>query len=263
MPTLFPVKANALSVLPGINHAFFTRAGGVSAGLYWGLNAGLGSNDNQNHVLENRRRMTRHLNVGERDLASPYQVHSPDVVVANEAWSLERPTADGVVTRQSGLAIGVVTADCGPVLLADADSLVIGACHAGWKGALGGVLENTIDAMVDIGARRSAITAILGPTISQQNYEVGPSFPDPFIQQSTSNSHYFSPSDQSGHFMFDLTGYIVDRLSLAGVNSDTVRRCTYEDEDDFYSYRRTTHRLEPDYGRQLSAIVLNPGHPVD
>lgn len=242
--------------MPGIGHAFFTRVGGVSKGLYCGLNAGLGSGDHRDHVLENRRRMARHLAVEEGQIASPYQFHSPDVVVTTNAWADDRPKADGVVTRQKGLALGVVTADCGPVLLADAESGTIGACHAGWKGALGGVLENTIDAMEALGAQRGRITAVLGPTISQKNYEVGPNFPDPFLALSLDNRRYFSPSVNPGHHMFNLAGYIVDRLLTTGVQAGAVHRCTYGEEDLFYSYRRTTHRKEPDYGRQMSAIVL-------
>ena len=182
----------------------------------------------------------------------------PDVVVTEAAWQGdERPKADGVVTTRPGLAIGVVTADCGPVLFADSKAGVIGACHAGWKGALGGVLENTIEVMCQEGARRADITAVLGPTISQKNYQVGPGFADPFLEQSADNSAYFGPSDKPDHHQFNLTQYVVDRLSRAGVKAAAVNRCTYQEEENFFSYRRTTHRRETDYGRQLSAIVLN------
>ncbi len=256
MDSLSPVTAEALDALPGIRHAFFTRPGGVSGGLYSGLNAGLGSNDNRNHVLENRRRMSECLNVAQDRLASPYQVHSSDVVDAANALGIERPRADGVVTKDTELAVAVVTADCGPVLLADAHARIVAACHAGWKGALGGVLENTVQSMVQRGADIANITAVLGPTISQANYEVGPDFPNPFLDQSADNQDYFISSRNAGHFMFDLTGYIVDRLTGCGVNAMAVNRCTYAEEENFYSYRRTTHNKEPDYGRQLSAIVL-------
>lgn len=257
MSTISPIKSPSLSALSGISHSFFTRQGGVSKGIYHGLNAGLGSNDRRADVEENRRRMAHSLRVAENRLASPYQVHSPDVIITEQAWHDERPKADGIVTNQRGLALGIVTADCGPVLFADAEAGVIGACHAGWKGALTGVLENTVASMVELGAQASNITAILGPTISQANYQVGPDFPAPFIAQKASNSKYFSTSDKANHFQFDLTDYIVDRLAATGVNSGAVYRCTYGEEDNFFSYRRTTHRSEADYGRQLSAIVLN------
>lgn len=253
-----PIKDDKLSAIAGVSHSFFTRPGGVSEGVYAGLNAGLGSDDVRANVVENRRRMALELGVTTDMLASPYQVHSPDVIVTDNAWNGDdRPRADGVVTTNPGLAIGIVTADCGPVLFADGDAGVIGACHAGWKGALGGVLENTIDAMCANGATREKITAILGPTISQKSYQVGPGFPDAFLELSTENARYFGPSDKDDHHQFNLEQYIVDRLAAAGVQSGSVQRCTYQEEDNFFSYRRTTHRGEADYGRQLSAIVLN------
>ena len=261
MNTLSPIKHDALAAVSGVRHSFFTRPGGLSLGIYAGLSAGLGSDDERDHVVENRRRMAEELGVGAAMLASPHQVHSPDVVVTNTAWNsggvAERPKADGIVTTKPGLAIGIFTADCGPVLFADGEAGVIGACHAGWKGALGGVLENTIEVMCENGAERANITAILGPTISQKNYQVGPGFPDPFLEQSPDNASYFASSDKPDHYQLDLTGYIVDRIARTGVKSASVERCTYEEEDNFYSYRRTTHRREADYGRQLSAIVLN------
>ncbi len=257
MSNIFPIQSQSLDDLEGIQHGFFTRQGGVSKGIYAGLNAGLGSGDKRDDVVENRRRITQKLGVAENKLASPFQVHSPDVVIAERAWTSDHPQADGVVTSQQGLAIGIVTADCGPVLFADTEAGVIGACHAGWKGALGGVLENTVAKMIEIGAQTASITAILGPTISQKNYQVGPVFPDPFLAASADNSKYFSTSDKPNHFQFDLTGYIVDRLAGSGIRASAVNRCTYGEEDNFYSYRRTTHRNESDYGRQLSAIVLN------
>ena len=179
------------------------------------------------------------------------------MITTNHAWNSDRPRADGLVTNETGLALGIVTADCGPVLLADAEAGVIGACHAGWKGALNGVLENTVAAMIELGADTANITGVLGPTISQTNYQVGPGFSSPFLAASPDNARYFTGSDKVGHYQFDLTGYIVDRLASLGIHADAVNRCTYAEEDNFYSYRRTTHRQEPDYGRQLSAIVLN------
>ena len=254
---LQPVLASELASQKDISHAFFTRPGGVSGGLYQGLNAGLGSDDERQHVVENRKRMAAFLAPSATDIVSPYQVHSADVVVAEGPFAGERPKADALVTNIPGLPIGIVTADCGPVLFADPKNRVIGAAHAGWKGALTGVLENTITAMEQIGADKSTITAILGPTISHENYEVGPDFPSPFLERSQQAKRFFSPSQKSGHHMFDLTGYIVDRLLAAGIAANAVNRCTYGDEDNFYSYRRATHRSEADYGRQMSAIVLD------
>ncbi|MEM9734166.1 MAG: peptidoglycan editing factor PgeF [Pseudomonadota bacterium] len=256
MTTLFPVLSEKLCALKGISHGFFTRAGGVSEGIYAGLNAGLGSGDNRAHVLENRRRMAAFLKVDEDRIASPYQIHSALAVTTDKPWSDNRPKVDGVATATPGLALGIVTADCGPVLFADAQNQIIGACHAGWKGALSGVLESTLEAMESLGAERSNTVAILGPSISQTNYEVGPEFPAPFLEQGADNQRYFIPSQKADHHMFDLSQYIVDRLAQAGVStSGMVDVCTYGSED-FFSYRRTTHRGEPDYGRQLSAIAL-------
>lgn len=257
MSDLRPVLSDSLSDLPGINHAFFTRPGGVSSGIYAGLNAGLGSKDDRATVVENRHRMVNWLGGDAERLASPWQIHSPDCVTTSIAWPQERPRADGVATATPGLAVGVVTADCGPVLFADPSAGVVAACHAGWNGALNGILEDTIDKMETLGATRDGIVAVLGPTISRRNYEVGPAYPEPFLRQSTDNESYFTPSDKDGHFMFDLPGYIVDRLKSAGVRASWTGQCTYADENDFFSYRRTTHRGEADYGRQLSAIMLN------
>lgn len=242
--------------MEGINHAFFCRSGGVSTGIYQGLNAGLGSGDDRPAVEENRRRMANSLGVLPDHLATPYQIHSADALITDTAWNDERPKADAVVTNRPGLAVGVVTADCGPVLFADPQAGVVAAAHAGWKGALGGVLESTIEKMEQLGAQRDTITAILGPTISKMNYEVGPDFPRPFIDLDNDNEQFFTASRNAGHHMFDLPGYIVHRLERNGVKSGTVGECTYDDETNYYSYRRTTHRKEADYGRQLSAIVL-------
>ena len=256
MAEVTPIISSQLNQLTGVSHGFFTREGGVSKGIYAGLNAGLGSGDERSDVIENRTRIARYLGVDLDHLVSPYQIHSPDVVTVTQNWGDDRPKADGVVTDVSGLALGIVTADCGPVLFADHKAGVIGACHAGWKGALGGVLENTVHAMEDLGANVKNITAVLGPTISQINYEVGPNFPNPFLSLAMENQDYFTASKTAGHFMFDLVGYIVDRLAQTGVKATATLDCTYEDESRFFSYRRTTHRTEPDYGRQLSAIVL-------
>jgi polyphenol oxidase len=253
------LKARALSDLPSIHHAFFTREGGVSNGLYASLNGGVGSNDQPESVAENRARMATALSVAPARLITAYQVHSPDVVVAEEPWSeSERPRADGIVTRVTGLAIGISTADCGPVLFADSEAHVIGAAHAGWRGALSGVLEATIAAMEKLGAKRARTVAALGPTISQPNYEVGPDLVDRFIAADRNNMRFFVPAGREGHAQFDLPGYITARLSRAGLsNVDNLGHCTYADPTRFYSYRRSTHRAEPDYGRHVNAIALS------
>lgn len=257
MTILSPILAPQLHALPGVCHGYFTRPGGVSTGIYKGLNARLGSNDKREHVIENRQRIAKHLSVSVNNLISPYQIHSNDIVHGRSPWPEERPKADGIVADKAGIAIGILTADCGPVLFSDPDAGVIGAAHAGWKGALNGVLENTISEMENLGAKRKNIIAVLGPSISQANYEVGPDFPAPFVTQNKSHEKFFIASQKPGHHMFDLTSYIVERLNQAGVNGSALNRCTYAEEENFYSYRRTTHRGESEYGCQLSAIVLN------
>ena len=235
----------------GVPHAFFTRAGGVSEGLYRGLNAGLGSDDGRTAVEENRRRMCAHLGV-ER-VWTPFQVHSPDAVEA--PWIAERPRADAVVAAERGTAVGIVTADCGPVLLADRERGVVAAAHAGWKGALGGVTDRAIAAMEALGARRARIVAVLGPTIGPASYEVDAAFRERFEAADRENTRFFRAGARDGHPMFDLPAYIMDRLERAGVAASWTGEDTYGDEERFFSYRRATHRGEPDYGRQLSAIV--------
>ena len=255
---LAPLQAPLLEPLAaqGIRHGYFTRVGGVSAGIYEGLNIGTGSKDDQALVLENRRRVAEWMGVPASHLLTAHQVHSPDVVVAREPFAGERPRADAVVTDRPGIAVGASTADCGPVLFADAHARVVGAAHAGWKGAFTGVLENTIAAMETLGARRERIVATLGPSIGPGNYEVGPEFVARFVEADADNHRYFSPSGKAGHSMFDLNLYTVDRLRKAGVTAEALGRCTYAEEDLFYSYRRSTHRKEADYGRQVSAIAL-------
>lgn len=257
METVQPVHAPSLSTLKGIQHGFFTRKGGVSKGIYEGLNAGLGSDDVRDDVIENRIRITNYLGSDNAKLASPYQVHSNLAVATTSAFTTERPQVDGIVTATPGVTLGIVTADCGPVLFADTTAGVIGACHAGWKGALTGVTESTIVEMEKLGAQRKNIIAALGPCITQMNYEVGPDFPAPFIEQHQSNERFFVPSQKPDHHMFDMVAYILSRLQINGVEAHATGDCTYAQEDNFYSYRRTTHRREPDYGRQLSAIVLD------
>jgi YfiH family protein len=254
-----PVRSDLLDGLAdkGVRHALFTRAGGVSDGIYRGLNVGLGSGDSRDAVLENRRRAARWLGVPETHLATVHQIHSPHVeIVTNPIPLDERPKADALVTATPGLALGILTADCGPVLFADAKAGIIGAAHAGWKGALYGIIENTLAAMESLGADRANIHAALGPAISAANYEVGPERIADLIAADRANDAYFIPSHTAGHALFDLNRYTLDRLKRAGVTVDHVARCTYAEADNFFSYRRTTHRQEPDYGRQLSAIVL-------
>lgn len=248
-----------LSSVPGIRHAFFTRAGGVSSGIYAGLNGGLGSHDAVENVQENRRRVASVLDVAPEKLLTLHQVHSPDVIVATEPWpATARPKADAMVTKIPGFALGVTTADCGPVLMVDPKARVIGAAHAGWKGALAGVIEATVDAMERQGASRDGIVVGLGPMLRQRNYEVGMEFVARFEVADADNAQFFSSASRHGHAMFDLPGYIHKRLKAAGVLMvDDVDLCTYADEDSFYSYRRATHRKEPDYGRHVHAIVLD------
>lgn len=252
------LQAPSLSRLARIRHAFFTRSGGVSDGVYASLNGGIGSNDAPDKVAENRARMAVTLGVAPDRFLTPYQIHSPDVVVADGSWTQEtRPRADAVVTREPKLAIGVSTADCGPLLFADAEAGVVGAAHAGWRGAFTGVIEATLAGMEKLGASREHITVALGPTIRQPNYEVGPEFLERFRAADMDNERFFAPSKREGHAMFDLTGYIADRVHRAGiVQFEDLGHCTYADPAQFYSYRRMTQRGEPDYGRHINAIAL-------
>ena len=252
------VQASSLSALPGIRHAFFTRAGGVSQGIYASLNGGLGSRDAPENVRENRARMAAAVGAAPDHFMSAFQIHSPDVVVAETSWTRETaPRADAIVTRVPGLAIGASTADCGPILFADSSAGVIGVAHAGWKGALVGVLEATIDAMEKLGAARWRMVVALGPLIRQPNYEVGPELVTRFVEADPDNTGFFRPSERAEHALFDLGGYIVRRLTRAGIPSvDDLGLCTYADPQRFFSYRRATHLREPDYGRHINAIAL-------
>ena len=252
------LQARSLSALAGIRHGFFTRDGGVSNGLYASLNGGVGSNDRPDNVTENRARMAAALSVAPERLLTAYQVHSPDVVVAETPWTeSERPRADGIVTRVPGLAIGISTADCGPVLFADSAARIIGAAHAGWRGALTGVLEATLNAMEKLGAQRARIVAAAGPMIRQPSYEVGPDLMERFLAAERGNARFFAPAARAGHAQFDLAGYIVARLRRAGVKEiEDIGLCTYADPARFFSYRRATHRVEPDFGRHINAIAL-------
>jgi hypothetical protein len=252
------LQAPSLAKLARIRHAFFTREGGVSRGVYTSLNGGVGSSDAPESVVENRARMAAALGVAPECLLTAYQIHSPDVVVANAPWTPEaRPRADAIVTRTPRLAIGVSTADCGPLLFADSQAGVIGAAHAGWRGAFTGVIEATVAAMEKLGAERTRIVAALGPAIRQPNYEVGPEFVARFTAASTDNARFFTPSERNDHAMFDLAGYIADRIQRAGiVEFEDLALCNYAEPERFFSYRRTTQRGESDYGRHINAIAL-------
>jgi polyphenol oxidase len=252
------IQAQTLADLPGVQHRFFTRRGGISAGLYSSLNCGYGSGDSPDNVRENRRRVAATFGLEEPDLLTLYQIHSADVLtIAEQRWpSPGAPKADAMVTDRPGVVLGVMAADCAPVLLADADARVIGAAHAGWKGALGGVVETTIAAMEKLGARRERLKVVVGPCIGRDSYEVGPEFPAPFLAQDEANKAFFKASPRAGHFIFDLAGYLVTRIGRVGVAATATGHDTLTATDDFFSYRRNTLDGVRDYGRGLSAIAL-------
>ncbi len=239
-------------------HAFFTRAGGVSQGIFASLNCGFGSSDDPTKVAENRGRAMASLGLSADRLVTCYQVHGPEVVIVENAWRCEdHPRADAMVTRQRGIALGILTADCAPVLFADAQARVIGAAHAGWRGALAGVLEATVAAMRTLGAIPERIVAGIGPCIGQRSYEVGVEFPAPFLADDPQSAAFFEAAPRAGHFLFDLPAYVEARLQRLGLAG--IARCggdTAADADRFFSYRRSRLRNEPDYGRELSAICL-------
>lgn len=256
-----PLTAPVLDGLNGIAHGFFTRVGGVSEGLYASLNCGPGSYDEPEAVTENRARAAGALGVSGTALVTAYQVHSPDVVRVAHPWTPDNaPRADGLVTDQPGLALGVLTADCAPVLFADDHAGIIGAAHAGWKGAIGGVLETTVQTMIGLGAHPSHIRAAIGPTIGPDSYEVGLEFRERFLDEGRGNDIFFRPSVRNDHFLFDLPGYaqsLLLQIELGAV--EVLARDTRAEEDTFFSYRRATLEGQKDYGRQLSAIVLRDG----
>lgn len=244
--------------LPGVRHAFFTRRGGVSEGVYDSLNGGVGSKDAPQKVAENRARMAAGLGVAHDRLLVPFQIHSADVTIVSEPWGADaRPRCDGLVTREKNLALGVTGADCGMLLFADAEAEVIGACHAGWKGALTGMIESTINAMETLGAKRARTHVALGPAIGASSYEVGPEFIARFIEKNPEFTRFFTPARRAGHAMFDLPGFIATRVNALGVASfENLGVDTYADPARCYSYRRSVHRNESDYGRLVSAIAL-------
>lgn len=242
-------------LLSPVRHGFFTRKGGASSGVFAGLNCGLSSSDQANVVRINRARVAEAMGVAPEALATVPQVHSADVTVIEGGGAAEGP-ADAMVTRAPGVALGILTADCMPILLADSEGGVIGAAHAGWKGALGGVIGNTVEAMVGLGAERSRIRAAIGPSISQSVYEVGPELLEDFMLEEPDAARYFAQG-KGDRLMFDLVGFGLGRLRAEGVEAEWIGRCTYREPDAFFSYRRSTHRLEADYGRLISVIRLD------
>jgi polyphenol oxidase len=252
------ITLSALNDAAGIRHGFFTREGGVSEGLFSSLNVGFGSGDAPELVAENRARAMAALDLPADRLVTCFQVHSPEVVVVDRRWRREdAPRADALVTRRRGLALGILTADCLPVLLADPEAAVVGAAHAGWRGALSGVVDATVRAMVGLGAAPSRIRAALGPCIAQRSYEVGPEFPAPFLAARPGNGDFFATARREGHFLFDLAGYVERRLGDCGIAGIQRTPCdTVAETTRFFSYRRACLNGESDFGRSLSAIVL-------
>jgi YfiH family protein len=241
--------------LAPLRHGFFTRRGGASSGVFAGLNCGTGSTDQREIVAINRARVAEALEISADRLVGVHQVHSATVVVVTEPFD-DKPRADAMVTNQAGLGLSVLTADCQPVLFADVQAGVIGAAHAGWRGALDGVLEATVEAMCALGARRDNVQAVIGPSISQAAYEVGPEFLDLFLAEDPDNARFFA-NGHGDRLHFDLPGFGLQKLREAGVGSASwTRHCTYFDPERFYSYRRTTHAKEADYGRLIAAITL-------
>jgi polyphenol oxidase len=254
--TMLILKADAIKS-PRVAHGFFGRKGGVSTGLYDSLNCGPGSGDERASVMENRARARAALSP-DATLVTLYQVHSAQAVTVSAPWEIaDNPKADAMATDKSGIVLGILTADCAPILLADTGAHVIGAAHAGWGGALAGVSESVVAAMERLGARRERIAAVIGPCISRASYEVGPEFKPRFMAADPANAAFFEQSKREGHWQFDLPAYVAHRLRQSGVGAvEAIPACTYANEAYFFSYRRTTHRKEADYGRQLSAILL-------
>jgi YfiH family protein len=248
----------ALADVDGIRHAFFTREGGVSDGIFASLNCGFGSSDAPANVAANRARAMEEIELEADRLVTCHQHHSPDVVEVRRPWRREdNPRADAMVTNVPGIALGILTADCAPVLFADETARIVGAAHAGWRGAVGGVLEATLDGMVRLGAEPSRVRAAVGPCIGPRSYEVGPEFPAPFLADDPENARFFRPAARAGHFLFDLGGYVEARLRRAGVGHvERAPHDTAAEADRFFSYRRACLSGEKDYGRALSAIAL-------
>ncbi|MCY4480539.1 MAG: peptidoglycan editing factor PgeF [Rhodospirillales bacterium] len=243
-----------------VRHGFFGRIGGVSEGLYRSLNCGHGSGDDPEAVHENRARAMSACGLSSTVLCTAYQVHSAEALTVTEPWEREAaPRVDAMATATPGLALAILTADCVPVLLADRDAGVIGAAHAGWRGALNGVLEGAVEAMQGLGARMSETSAVIGPSIGAASYEVGPEFPPPFLARRAQDVDLFAPASREGHYFFDIAGYVARRLGnlgLAAVQATGGDTCA--EAGRFFSYRRSVHRGEPDYGRNISIVALGP-----
>jgi len=249
--------ASTLESCDGIRHGFFTRQGGVSKGVYGSLNCGLGSRDDAENVRQNRSLVAETLGVPPEHLLTLYQIHSATAVIVDKPWNGTASEADALVTRTPGLAIGALTADCAPVLFCDPEARVIAAAHAGWRGALRGIVEATVASMERLGAKPERMVAVIGPTISQRAYEVGTDYVERFMAEEQASSPFFMTDDGSGEPHFDLAGYVAERLARAGVGTvSDLGLCTYCDETRLFSYRRSQHHGEDDYGRQISAIVL-------
>lgn len=257
-PDKTKLTASALDRLAGIRHGFFTRQGGVSRGIYASLNCGPGSRDAPEQVGENRALVAEALGALPDRLLTVYQRHSASVVTAERPWDLaSMPQADAIVTRVPGLVIGVLSADCAPILFCDAEARVIGAAHAGWRGALSGIAEATVEAMAALGAQPERIVAVIGPAISQRAYEVGADYRHRFLLEDPAAERFFADDEDSGEPHFDLPGYVAERLARAGLSAiSDLSLCTYCDETRLFSYRRSQHHGEDDYGRQISAILL-------
>ena len=253
-----PCRTARSLAVDGVRHGFFGRQGGTSEGLFESLNCGFGSSDARLQVTANRARVAKVMGIESAHLLTVHQIHSAHVVTVNESWSpADSPQADAMVTNQPGIGLGVLAADCAPVLFADAEAGCIGAAHSGWRGAFDGVLEATVKAMEALGARPDRIRAVIGPCISKVAYEVGPEFVERFDARNPEWTGYFHPSDKEGHSYFDLPQFALDRLQAAGLEmAETLDLCTYQHKDAYFSYRRTTHQGEPDYGRNISVIAL-------
>lgn len=251
------LQASNLAQLEGVDHAFFTRHGGVSQGIYKSLNCGIGSDDDQGRVRQNRAFVAGVMRVAADQLLTLYQKHTTDCVVVDGPFPEKPPYADAMVTNTPNLALGISTADCTPILLADVQARVIGAVHAGWRGAVAGIIGMTIEKMRSLGAKTENIAAAIGPVIRQQSYEVGQDVITACIARNKDNEQFFKPALRPDHAMFDLPGLVAAELKRAGLsNIEDLKRDTYGDESLFFSYRRMTHRKEADYGRHLHAIVL-------
>lgn len=254
------IHAPRLGEIDTIRHGFFTTEGGVSEGIYASLQCGRGASDDpRENVAENRARAAKAIKVKRENLVSCYQHHSADVVTVETPWRPGKPPkADAMVSKTPGIALGILTADCAPVLFVDAKEGIIGAAHAGWKGALGGVLEATVEAMIALGAERQRIQAAIGPCISQENYQVDAAYRERFRAVDSANGRFFRPDPaEEGKFRFDLPGYCAARLTACGVkDAELPKHCTYGDARMFFSNRRALHKGEGDYGRGLSAIML-------